>query len=75
MKGTQIAFEIHLSFQKLREHQLMVSSFLLAKCSRSFCTPCFLLDDGNIGFLSHFFKIEMSSLFVFEKRDGLFSGF
>jgi len=28
------------------------------------------MDDGYIGFLSHFLKIEMRSLLVFEKRDG-----
>jgi len=36
------------------------------------------LDDGytvGIGFLSHFLKIEMSSLFVFEKRDGFLVAF
>jgi len=30
----------------------------------------FLLDDGYIGFLSHFLKIDMNSLFVFEKETG-----
>ena len=75
MQGTQIAFEFHLSFQKLQGHQLIGSSFLLAECSRSVWTPFFILDDGYIGFLLHFLKIEMSSLFVFEKRGGLSSGF
>ena len=36
LQDTQIAFEFHLSFQKLREHQLVDSSFLLDECYRSF---------------------------------------
>jgi len=64
-----------LNFQKLQENQLTGSSFFLAECSCSFLTPFFLLDDGYIGFLSHFLKIDMSSLFIFEKKDGLSSGF
>ena len=57
MQGTQIAFEFHLSFQKLREHQVIGSSFLLAESSRSFWTHFFLLHDEYTGFLSHVLKI------------------
>ena len=31
MQGTQIAFDFHLSFQKMREYQLIGQAFELAK--------------------------------------------
>jgi len=64
MQGTQIAFEFHLSFQKLLEHQLIGSSFLMAIAAFELLFYWFSLA---------FF--EMSSLFVFEKKGGLSSGF
>jgi len=62
-----MAFEFHLSFQKLQEHQLNVSlSYWLHPLAA--LNSFFLLDDEYTGFLLHVLKIEMSSLLIFRKK-------
>ena len=48
MQGTQIAFEFHLSFQKMREHQLIDSFSLLAEFLHGFLCSLFVRQTGDI---------------------------
>ena len=43
MQGTQIAFQFHLSFQKMRDHKLLDSFFLLTDFFGRYCVLFFLL--------------------------------
>ena len=53
-QGTHLTFEFHLSFQKLREYQLIDSFSLLAEIFRRFFVLFFLLVVEYTGILLHF---------------------
>ena len=44
MQGTQIAFEFHLSFQKLREHQLIGSYWPIALAALELLFSYWMMD-------------------------------
>ena len=67
MQGTHLAFEFHLSFQKLREYQLIDSFSLLAEFFRGFFVLLFQLVDEYTRSFSQFLKTGVGTLLSFEK--------
>ena len=72
MQGTQIAFEFHLSFQKMRKHQRIVFFSLLTEFFRGFFVLYWL--DEYTRILSQLLKKVVSTHLAFEKGDAPSSG-
>ena len=75
MQVTYLAIEFHLSYQKLREYQLIQYFSLFAEFFRGFFVIISLLPDEYTGIISQFLKGDVATLLSFEKLGECSIGF
>ena len=75
MQGTHLAFEFHLSFQKLRAYQLIDSFSLLAEFFRGFFVLFFYWLDEYTWILLQLLNKGVITLYWLSKSEMLSSGF